>query len=197
MPRDTTAHVRGGQAVPAHKQSLVCVCVCEPATQLLHTWIRAPTTAAHLAALWEAHTHAFCRLFLLFLHLETHRHKHDNRTVTRTNTRTDQSTHTNVVLFCAFPSVQCIKSTFYHDITNNRQEASTLIHFLCLHLSQQARCVHPKKKHQPSDQDAVSTVVSAAASGRVSVTTPSDFCARGSRGSVALHSHLRFQVDGC
>ena len=61
MPRDTTAHVRGGQAVPAHKQSLVCVCVCEPATQLLHLHLASSTHnsssrgLADLAALWEAH----------------------------------------------------------------------------------------------------------------------------------------------
>ena len=39
MPRDTTAHVRGGQAVPAHKHS----CVCEHVTQLLHLHLASST----------------------------------------------------------------------------------------------------------------------------------------------------------
>ena len=54
MPRDTTAHVRGGQAVPAHKHS----CVCEHATQLprLHlasSMQQQQQRPADLAALWE------------------------------------------------------------------------------------------------------------------------------------------------
>ena len=44
MPRDTTAHVRGGQAVPAHKHA--CVCVSQPLSSPTSTWIRAATTAA-------------------------------------------------------------------------------------------------------------------------------------------------------
>ena len=39
MPRGTAAHVRGGQAVPAHKQSRVC----EPATQLPHLHLASST----------------------------------------------------------------------------------------------------------------------------------------------------------
>ena len=48
MSRDTTAHVRGGQAVPAHKHTRLCVCMC--VSQLLSSstsiWLQAATTAA-------------------------------------------------------------------------------------------------------------------------------------------------------
>ena len=57
MPRDTTAHVRGGQAVPAHKHTHVCV--CEHATQLPRLHLASSTHhsssrgPADLAALQE------------------------------------------------------------------------------------------------------------------------------------------------
>merc|ERR1719324_2378593 len=42
MSRDTTAHVRGGQAVPAHKHA----CVCEHATELPHLHLDSSTRSS-------------------------------------------------------------------------------------------------------------------------------------------------------
>ena len=44
MSRDTTAHVRGAQAVPTHKHS--CVCVSQPLSSPTSTWLPAATAAA-------------------------------------------------------------------------------------------------------------------------------------------------------
>ena len=44
MPRDTTAHVRGGQAVPAHKHT--CMCVSMPLNSPTSIWIRACSSSS-------------------------------------------------------------------------------------------------------------------------------------------------------